>query len=83
LVKHLLVADLTKRFGNMKNGIADIKNHRFFSGYDWVRLLQKTLRMNYIPNIKSPNDVSNFSSYPDSATLSPPVKRSDDPFIDW
>jgi len=30
LVKHLLVADLTKRFGNLKGGAKDIKNHRFF-----------------------------------------------------
>ena len=34
LVKHLLVSDLTKRYGNLKNGVNDIKNHRFFSGLD-------------------------------------------------
>ena len=28
LVKHLLKGDLTKRYGNMKNGVNDIKNHR-------------------------------------------------------
>jgi protein kinase A len=83
LVKHLLVADLTKRFGNMKGGVNDIKNHRFFSGFDWVRLLQKSMQMRYIPPIRSQNDSSNFSHYPDSPTLSPPLKRSDDPFIDW
>jgi serine/threonine protein kinase len=56
---------------------------RYFSGFDWIRLLQKNLLMKFIPSIKSPNDSSNFSHYPDSATQSPPVKRSDDPFIDW
>jgi len=30
LVKHLLVGDLNKRFGNLKGGANDIKNHRFF-----------------------------------------------------
>lgn len=83
LVKHLLVADLTKRFGNMKGGVNDIKSHRFFAGFDWVRLLQKSLTMRFLPNVRSPNDSSNFSQYPDSATMSPPIKRSDDPFIDW
>ncbi|OMJ80342.1 hypothetical protein SteCoe_19441 [Stentor coeruleus] len=83
LVKHLLVADLTKRFGNMKNGVNDIKNHRLFAGFDWVGLVHKTVRMPYLPTIRSPNDSSNFSRYPDSTTLSPPVKRSDDPFLDW
>jgi serine/threonine protein kinase len=83
LVKHLLVADLTKRYGNMRGGVNDIKNHRFFTGLDWSRLVQKLLVMSYIPNIASANDSSNFSAYPDSATQSPPIKRSDDPFIDW
>ncbi|OMJ85557.1 hypothetical protein SteCoe_13099 [Stentor coeruleus] len=83
LVKHLLVADLTKRFGNMKNGVNDIKNHRLFAGFDWVGLVHKSVRMPYTPTIRSPNDSSNFSRYPDSTTLSPPVKRSDDPFLDW
>lgn len=31
LIKHLLVHDLTKRYGNLKRGVKDIKNHRFFS----------------------------------------------------
>lgn len=35
LVKHLLVADLSKRYGNLKNGANDIKNHRWFSSIDW------------------------------------------------
>ena len=30
LVKHLLEQDLSKRYGNLKNGVRDIKNHRFF-----------------------------------------------------
>ena len=30
LVKHLLRRDLSKRFGNLKNGAEDIKSHRFF-----------------------------------------------------
>lgn len=35
LVKHLLVADLSKRYGNLKNGANDIKNHRWYAGIDW------------------------------------------------
>lgn len=31
LVKHLLVADLTKRYGNLKGGVNDIKTHRWFA----------------------------------------------------
>jgi len=35
IVKHLLVADLSKRYGNLKNGANDIKNHRWFVNIDW------------------------------------------------
>jgi len=35
LVKHLLVADLTKTYGNLKGGANDIKTHRWFSNMDW------------------------------------------------
>jgi len=41
IVKHLLVADLSKRYGNLKNGAGDIKNHRWFSAIDWNTLLSK------------------------------------------
>lgn len=35
LVKHLLVADLSKRYGNLKDGVNDIKKHRWFSSLSW------------------------------------------------
>jgi len=45
LVKHLLVADLTKRYGNLKGGTKDICNHRFYknknSGLDFKKLAKK------------------------------------------
>jgi serine/threonine protein kinase len=33
LVKHLLRRDLSKRYGNLKNGVEDIKTHRFFENF--------------------------------------------------
>jgi protein kinase A len=83
LVKHLLVADLTKRFGNLRGGVSDIKTHRWFSGLDWSSLLRMELTMPFRPSVRDAGDTSNFSRYPDSATLSPPVRASDDPFLDW
>jgi len=79
----LLVADLSKRFGNLKNGVNDIKNHRFFTGMNWKLLLEKKLPVPYKPIVKAPNDTSNFSNYPESDTLSPALKPAEDPFLDW
>lgn len=83
LVKHLLVADLSKRFGNLKNGVNDIKNHRWFADLNWDWILQKKLTAPYKPTVKSAGDTTNFSTYPDSETLSPAIKQSEDPFLDW
>lgn len=83
LVKHLLVADLSKRFGNLKNGVNDIKSHRWYGNINWDWILQKKVTAPYTPKIKSVDDTSNFSNYSDSETLSPAVKPSEDPFLDW
>ena len=37
----------------------------------------------YKPAVKSASDTTNYSSYPDSATLAPAIKENDDPFINW
>ena len=83
LIKHLLDADLTKRYGNLKNGVKDITEHRFFKNFDWEKLLKKELPPPYIPKVKGNNDISNFSSYPDSDNPAQPLKKDEDPFLDW
>ena len=83
LVKHLLESDLTKRYGNLKGGVKDIKGHRFFKELSWEKLINMELTPPYIPKVKSASDISNFSSYPDSDTPFPSIKKSEDPFLDW
>merc|ERR1712099_196304 len=39
LVKRLLTADLGKRYGNLKDGVDDIKQHKWFSIISWDDLL--------------------------------------------
>ena len=41
LLRNLLQVDLTKRFGNLKNGVNDIKNHKWFSTTDWIAIYQR------------------------------------------
>jgi protein kinase A len=83
LVKHLLEADLSKRYGNLKGGVSDIKNHRFFKGLDWDNLVNLKITPPYIPKVSSSSDTSNFQDYGDSDKLSPAIKQSEDPFLNW
>lgn len=46
LVKKLLVLDRTKRLGNMKNGVDDIKRHRWFKHLNWSDVINKKLTVN-------------------------------------
>jgi len=83
LVKHLLVADVTKRYGCLKNGSNDIKNHRSYKGLDWYKLSQKKIPAPFLPQIGQPGDTTNFTEYPDSDTQSAEVSKKEDPFINW
>ena len=82
LVKHLLRRDLSKRFGNLVDGVSDIKGHRFFASLDWSALLQKRIDAPYVPNITAPSTkVSNFLK--ERKADAEEVPSSSDPFADW
>ncbi|THD28988.1 cAMP-dependent protein kinase catalytic subunit alpha [Fasciola hepatica] len=63
LLKQLLQTDLTKRFGNLKNGVNDIKCHKWFRPINWVAVYRKEMIAPYIPPCKGPGDTSNFDDY--------------------
>ena len=42
-MKKLLTADLTKRYGCLKNGAEDIKKHKWLSSIDYNALYSRTL----------------------------------------
>eukprot|EP01066_Platyproteum_vivax_P014325 Platyproteum_vivax@DN6421_c0_g1_i1.p1 len=83
LVKKLLTADLGKRFGNLKNGVDDIKTSKWFVGLSWHDLFLKRIPAPYKPVVKSSTDTSNFEDYPESDELPPVVASSADPFSEW
>ncbi|KAI6230496.1 CAMP-dependent protein kinase catalytic subunit [Aphelenchoides fujianensis] len=63
LLKNLLQVDLTKRYGNLKNGVADIKNHRWFQSTDWIAIYQRRVDAPFLPRCRGPGDASNFDDY--------------------
>jgi serine/threonine protein kinase len=61
LVKHLLRRDLSKRFGNLVDGVEDIRGHRFFQSLDWNALLMKRIDAPYVPKLSAPSrNISRF-----------------------
>jgi len=86
LIKKLLVADLTKRYGCMKGAADDVKKHKWFQGYDWEALITKQMQTPIIPKVADESDTSNFDLYPDSLEEAPnPVISSSakDPFLEF
>lgn len=83
LVKKLLTADLSKRFGNLKDGSADILQHKWFSTLDIAKLEAYEIPSPFDPKVKDDMDVSNFEDMPDSKDLPPKVLSANDPFTDW
>ncbi|KAJ1958339.1 cAMP-dependent protein kinase catalytic subunit, partial [Dispira parvispora] len=69
LVKRLLTHDLTKRYGNLKNGSQDIKCHRWLMEIDWVKLFNRQIPAPLIPQIAHTGDASNFDMYPETSEV--------------
>lgn len=67
LLKRLLTADLTKRYGNLKGGAADIKNHAWFEGVNWDLVYSRQIEAPYRPTVLGEGDASNFDDYPEDA----------------
>lgn len=49
LLKNLLQVDLTKRVGNLKNGVADVKQHKWFQNADWMAIYERRVKAPYMP----------------------------------
>ncbi|KAG0245084.1 camp-dependent protein kinase catalytic subunit [Actinomortierella wolfii] len=65
LLKRLLVSDLTKRFGNLRGGCHDIRNHIWFDGVDWGMVLRREIAAPFVPDVKWDGDASCFGFYPE------------------
>mmetsp|Transcript_90839 Transcript_90839/g.234568 ORF Transcript_90839/g.234568 Transcript_90839/m.234568 type:complete len:108 (+) Transcript_90839:1-324(+) len=83
LVKKLLTADLSKRYGNLKDGSDDILKHKWLASVDFAKLEKFEIPAPYKPQMKDDLDTSNYEEIPDSDELPPEVSKGQDPFVDW
>jgi len=51
IIRKLTEHDLSKRYGNLKDGADDIKKHRFFKSMDWDGLIKEKIVPIYIPAV--------------------------------
>ena len=78
----MLRRDLSKRYGNLKNGVDDIKKHKWFKDFDYNQLLSLTLTPPYVPSSAGVSEKeSNW--HKDKLGLAPEIKQKDDPFSGW
>ncbi|XP_065903955.1 cAMP-dependent protein kinase catalytic subunit beta-like [Dysidea avara] len=64
LNRSLLQADLSKRFGNLVNGVNDIKYHLWFEGINWRAIANKEVVPPFVPECPAGDgDTSNFEEY--------------------
>ncbi|XP_075005946.1 cGMP-dependent protein kinase 2 isoform X5 [Calonectris borealis] len=64
LVRRLCRQNPAERLGNLRNGINDIKKHRWLSGFNWDGLKVRKLTSPLKRELSGPTDYSYFDSYP-------------------
>ncbi|KAJ8357965.1 hypothetical protein AAFF_G00047850 [Aldrovandia affinis] len=63
LLRNLLQVGLTKRYGNLKNAVNDIKNHKWFGTTDWIGIYERKVEAPFVPECRGPGDTSNLDNY--------------------
>ncbi|RWS30568.1 cGMP-dependent protein kinase: isozyme 2 forms cD4/T1/T3A/T3B-like protein, partial [Leptotrombidium deliense] len=64
LIKRLCRDNPAERLGYQRGGIDDIRQHKWFDGFNWEGLRSRNLPPPIIPRIKHATDTSNFDNYP-------------------
>lgn len=70
-----------KRLGSGPSGAEEIKQHHWFTDFDWNSMLQRKMRAPMLPRLKDKLDTSNFDNF-EEADLPPNAPGRTDRFTD-
>lgn len=76
LIKRLCRDNPAERLGYQRGGIKDIQKHKWFEGFYWEGLKNRSLAPPIVPNVRSVIDCSNFDEYPPDTEGPPPDDNS-------
>eukprot|EP00747_Dinoflagellata_sp_TGD_P102343 gnl/TRDRNA2_/TRDRNA2_168640_c6_seq3.p1 gnl/TRDRNA2_/TRDRNA2_168640_c6~~gnl/TRDRNA2_/TRDRNA2_168640_c6_seq3.p1 ORF type:complete len:829 (-),score=222.16 gnl/TRDRNA2_/TRDRNA2_168640_c6_seq3:147-2273(-) len=76
LIKSLLKKEPAERLPMRPGGIKNIKDHKWYSGFDWEGMKNLSLDAPYKPAVKSKKDIANFSARKED--LPPMIEYKDD-----
>ncbi|XP_034101389.1 cGMP-dependent protein kinase, isozyme 2 forms cD4/T1/T3A/T3B isoform X1 [Drosophila albomicans] len=72
LIKKLCRDNPAERLGYQRGGISEIQKHKWFDGFYWWALQNRTLEPPIKPTVKSVVDTTNFDDYPPDPEGPPP-----------
>jgi len=75
-IKALCQTDPQQRLAVKKGGIQNIKEHAWYTGFDWEAMMNRTMKVPYKPQVKSKKDNTNFSARRED--MPPQVHYKDD-----
>merc|ERR1712048_487506 len=76
LIKNLCKANPIERLPMHKDGTKAIRDHAWYSGFEWDAMFKLEMKPPYKPNVKNKNDASNFSARKED--MPPQIPYKDD-----